>query len=150
MDQLLLLDELDVRQTVGGELDGLVETVLSSVRDVDDRDDLGDETTIKHVTEVELGLEVGRSGKDDTLDVDLVVRDEVLDGVLSDLSDVVVSSLHSESRETKGRLSSSSVLLGQVDGELVQDLTRVSAEGSEELQAASKGDRGERRVLGVT
>lgn len=70
-DALLLLDELDVAERLGGEFDRLVEAVLASVADVDDLEDLGDETHVEHVTLVELVLEVGASGEDDTLAVDL-------------------------------------------------------------------------------
>jgi hypothetical protein len=111
----------------------LVEAVLAAVRDINDRDDLGDEPGVKHVGQVELSLKVGRTGEDDALDVDLVVGDEVLDRVLGDLADVVVPGFHPESRETERRLSTTAVLLGQVNRELVQDLTRVAAERAEEL-----------------
>lgn len=39
-DQFLLLYELDIGQDLGRELNGLVETVLSSVRDVHQLQDL--------------------------------------------------------------------------------------------------------------
>lgn len=68
---LLLLDKLDVAERLGGEFDGLVETVLASVAHVNDLDDLGDETHVEHVALVELRLEVGASGENDALDVDL-------------------------------------------------------------------------------
>ena len=119
-------------------LTDLVETVLSSVRDVDDVDDLCDETGVEEVTEVELGLEVCGSCEDDTLDVDLVVGDKVLDRVLGHLSDVVVSGLHTQSRESERRLSSSSVLLGEIDSKLVENLPRVSRQSSEQLNKTGR------------
>lgn len=49
-----------------------------------------------------------------------------------DLSNVVVSLLHAQTRETECGLSSSAVLLGQVDGELVQDLAGVALKRAEQ------------------
>ncbi len=99
--ELLLLDKLDVGEGLGGELDGLVEAVLSSVRDIDGLDDLGVQTVVKEIGAVKLSLEVGGTSQNQTGDVDLVSGDEVLDGCLGDLSDVVMSLFLSQSRESK-------------------------------------------------
>jgi hypothetical protein len=112
---LLLLNELDVAERLGSELDSLVEPVLTTVRHINNLDNLRDKTTVEQIGRVELRLEVGRSGKNESLNVDLVVGDEVLHGVLSNLPDVVVTLLHTETGETKGRLSSATVLLREVD-----------------------------------
>ena len=71
-----------------------------------------------------------------TRNVGLVVGDEMRDGRLRHLPDVVVPLLHPESRETERGLTSSAVLLRQVDGELVQDLARVALEGAEQRAVA--------------
>jgi hypothetical protein len=52
------------------------------------------------------------------LDIDLVVGDEVLDGELGDLADVVVALLLAQTGEAQGGLTTAAVLLGQVDGKL--------------------------------
>jgi hypothetical protein len=39
LNQFLLLDELDARQRVAGQVDRLIEAVLAAVRDVHDFDD---------------------------------------------------------------------------------------------------------------
>jgi hypothetical protein len=56
----------------------------------------------------------------------------MLDSHLSDLTDVVVALFVTKTRETKGRLTSTSVLLGQIDSELVDDITGVSRDGTEQ------------------
>lgn len=145
-DALLLLDELDVAERLGGELDGLVEAVLAAVADVDDLDDLCDEALVEQVALVELGLEVGATGEDEALDVDLVVRDEVLHGELGHLAHVVVALLHAQTRETQRRLTTAAVLLGQVDRELVDDLARVAGQVAEQGAVAVHDDEAE---LGV-
>lgn len=81
--------------------------VLTSVRDVDDVHDLGDQSRVEEVTQVELRLEVSRTSEDDTLDVDLVIGNEVLNRMLGNLSNVVVPGLHSQTRESKRGLTSS-------------------------------------------
>lgn len=128
----------------------LVETVLATVRDVDNLDDLGGQPGIEEVRAAEVGLELGATGQDKTLNVDLVVGDEVLDRQLGNLSDVVASRLLSKTRETQRRLTTSTVLLRQVDAELVDDFSGVAGQGAEEgaitipakVSASSTGESG--------
>jgi hypothetical protein len=143
---LLLLNKLDVAQTLGGELDGLVEAVLTSVRHVDDLDDFRHQASIEHVGLVELGLEVGGSSEDNALAVDLVVGDEVRHGVLGDLAHVVVTLLHTETSETECGLSSTAVLFREVDGEFLEDLASVTSDGSEEGSVSVHDDETEASV----
>lgn len=58
----------------------------------------------------------------------------MLDGQLGDFSHIVVSLFITQTGETERRLSSSTVLLGEVDSEFVNDFTSVSGEGTEELR----------------
>lgn len=57
----------------------------------------------------------------------------MLNGQLGDFTDIVVSLFVTQTGETQRGLSSSTVLLGQVDGEFVDDFTSVSGEGTKEL-----------------
>jgi hypothetical protein len=104
----------------------LVETVLSSVTDIDDLDNLCQQSRVEQVTSTQIRLQLCTTSQDQTGDVDLVSGDEMLDGQLGDFSDIVSSSFLSQTGETQGRLTTSTVLLGKVDGELVDDLTGVS------------------------
>jgi hypothetical protein len=61
----------------------------------------------------------------------------VLDRQLGDFADVVPSCLFSETRETQRGLTTTTVLLGQVDGEFVNHLAGVSGKCSEELRQRS-------------
>ena len=142
-DKLLLLDKLDVTERLGRELDGLVETVLATVRHVHHLDDLGRKTVIEHIRGVEVVLEVGRTSENETGDVHLVVGDEVLHRQLRHLTDVVVPLLLSETGETECRLTTTTVLLGKIDGELVDDVSRVAAEGAEEGAVTVHDDEAE-------
>lgn len=45
----LLLHEFHVAETLRSELDSLIETVLSTIRDIDDLDDFGDQSAVEHV-----------------------------------------------------------------------------------------------------
>jgi hypothetical protein len=58
----------------------------------------------------------------------------MLDGELGDFSDVISSSFLSKTGETKGGLTTSTVLFGEIDRKLVDDISGVSSEGSEELE----------------
>ena len=146
-DELLLLDELDVAECLGRQLNGLVETILASVRDIDDLDNLDLETTIKEIRLVQVVLEVSGTGQDDTGNVNLVVGDEVLDCQLSDLADVVVTLLLTKTGKTKGRLSSTSVLLWKIDGELVHNVSGVSGKGTKKCSVTIHDNETELLVI---
>jgi hypothetical protein len=91
---------------------------------------------IEHVRLRKLSLEVGRTGKDEPVAVGLVVGDEELRGDLGHLPYVVVTLLEAEAGEAERGLAAAPVLLGQVDGELVQDFPRVALERAEQRPVA--------------
>ncbi|KAH4126672.1 hypothetical protein HBH47_045340 [Parastagonospora nodorum] len=132
VDELLLLDELDVAERLPSQLDGLVETVLASVGHIHNLDDLGLQTVVEEVGLVQVVLEIGGTGQNDTGNVDLVGGDEVLDSQFGDLADVVVALLLSQTGETQGGLTTTAVLLGQIDREFVDNFTRVSRQSAKE------------------
>ena len=70
----------------------------------------------------------------------------MLNGQLSDLADVVVTLFVTETGETKCRLSTTTVLLGEVDSELVDDLSCVAGNGTEKGAVTVHDDEAE---LGV-
>lgn len=156
-NELLLLDKLDVAERLSRQLNGLVEAVVTTVRNINNLDDLGLETGIEHVGAVEIVLEIGGTSQDKTSDVGLVVGDEVLHGQLSDLAHVVVTLLVTETRETQSGLTTTSVLLGKIDGELVKNLAGVAGEGAKECAVTVHDDEAEplvgleqlRKSLGV-
>jgi len=78
----------------------LIETIFTTITDIDNFDDLGGKARIEHVTLTELSLEVRTAREDQTGNVDLVVGNEVLNGEFSDLSYVVVTLLVTQTRET--------------------------------------------------
>lgn len=55
----------------------------------------------------------------------------MLHSQLGDFADVVVALLVTETSETQGGLTAATVLLGKVDGELVDDLAGVASNGTE-------------------
>ena len=126
-----------------GSVAYLVEPVLATVTDIDYLDDLRSQTRIEHVTLAQLGLEIGAPSKHETGYVDLVIRDEVLNRQLGDLRDVIVALLVTKTRETQGGLTTTSVLLGEVDSELVDDLARVARYGTEERAVSVHDDEPE-------
>lgn len=91
IDKAFLLDELDVAEGFGCEVDGLVEAVFAAVGDVDHFDDFALEAVVEHVALVEVVFEVGAAGEDEAGDVDFVGCDVVLDGEFGDFADVVVA-----------------------------------------------------------
>jgi hypothetical protein len=70
----------------------------------------------------------------------------VLDSHLSDLTDVVVALFVTKTRETKSGLTSTSVLLGQIHSELMDDIASVSRNGSKQGTVTIHDDEAE---LGV-
>lgn len=149
LNQSFLLYELDVGQRVGSELDSLkecfstttsqyglstdlVETVLSSITDIDDLDNLGEKSGVEQVTSTQVGLELCTTGQHQTSNIDLVVGDEMLDCQLGDFSHIVSPRFLSQTGETQSRLTTSTVLLGKVDGELVNDFSGITGECSKQ------------------
>ena len=63
------------------------------------------------------------------------------------LAHIVVPFLETEARETQRRLSSAPVLLGQVDGELVQDLLVGALHGAVKRTVTVHDDEPERLVI---
>lgn len=63
-----------------------------------------------------------------------------------DLSQVVVTFFEPQTCEPDRGLTSSSVFLGQLDRELVEDLAGVALEGGEERSVTVYHDEAERRV----
>lgn len=124
----------------------LVETILTTVTDIDDLDDLCRQPRVEHVAQTELRLEVRATREHEASHVDLVVRDEVLHGQLGDLADVVVPLLVTQTRETERGLSTTAVLLREVNGELVDHLAGVARDGTEERAVSVHDDEPE---LGV-
>lgn len=132
MDKLLLLYKLHVGKRVGGKLDSLVETVFTTVRHINNLDDLGEQSGVKEITSTQISLELSATGKDETGNIDLVGGDKVLNSKFGDFSDVVSTSFFSETGETKSRLTTSAVFLGKVDSEFVDDFTGITGESTEE------------------
>ena len=124
----------------------LIEAVLATITHIHNLDHLCRQPLIEHVTLTQFRLEVCGAGQHQSSHVDLVRRDEVLHGELGDLADVVVPLLVTQTRETQGGLSSTAVLRREVDGELVDDLARVSGDGAEERAVSVHDDEPE---LGV-
>ena len=124
----------------------LVESILAAVADVDNLDDLRTEPGVEHVALRQLGLEVRAASENEASHIHLVISDEVLHGEFGDLADVVVALLVTETRETERGLTTAAVLLGEVDGELVDDLACVARDGAEERAVAVHDNEAE---LGV-
>jgi hypothetical protein len=159
VDELLLLDELDIAEGLSSQLDGLVETVLASVRHIDNLDDLGLQAVVEQVGLVQVVFEIGRTSQDDTGDVDFVGSDEILDSQLGYLTDVVVTLFLSQTGETQGGLTTTAVLLGQIDREptavsaltwllcacclLVNNFTRVARQCAEQRTVSVHDDEAE-------
>ena len=76
------------------------------------------ETLVEHVGSVQLGFEIGGTGKDKIGTGNFVVFDEALNGSFGDFTDIVVTLLHSQTGKTQRRLTTTTVLLWQIDGEL--------------------------------
>lgn len=121
----------------------LVETILAAVADIDNLDHLGPQTWVEHVTLTELCLEIRTASQHKTADIDFVVGNEVLNCKFSNLANVVVPLLVSKTGETKGRLTTTAVLLGEIDGKLVDDLARITGESTEESSISVHHDESE-------
>ena len=110
----------------------LVKTVLATIANIDNFDHLGCQAGVEHVTLTELRLEVCTTSQHKTADIDFIVGDKVLNCKFSNLANVVVPFFVSKTGETKGRLTTTAVLLREVDSKLVDNLARITGESAEE------------------
>ena len=129
-NQLLLLHKLDVRQGIGRQLNSLVKTVITSIGDIHNLHNGILNTGIQHIGHVQLVLQLGTTSEDNTRTVHMLVLDEELDAQLSALADVVVTLLQTQTGETQSGLTSTTVLLGQIDKEAVEHIAGASTDRS--------------------
>lgn len=81
------------------------------------------------------GFEICTTSEDETSNVDLVVRDEMLNCQFSDFPHIVVTLFVSETTETKSGLTTSTVLFGKIDSEFLNHFFSVAGKSTEELLA---------------
>lgn len=60
---------------------------------------------IEHIRAVQFGLEIGRTGKNETGNVRLIVGNEHLNGSFRHFTDIIVTLFHTETSETQCRLT---------------------------------------------
>ena len=110
----------------------LVEAVFAPIADVNHFNDLGRQTLIEHVAHAQLRLEISTTCQHQPCYVHLICGDEVLDGQFGDFAHIVVSLLVAQTGETQSRLTATTVFLRKIDSELVNNLSSVSCDCSEE------------------
>lgn len=146
-NQLLLLHKLDIRQGISRQLNSLVKTVITSIGDIHDLHDGVLNTGIQHIGHVQLVLQLGTTSEDNTGTVHMLVLNEELDAQLSALADVVVTLLQTQTGETQSGLTSTTVLLGQIDEEAVEHIAGASTDRSVQTTATVHDDESEGGVV---
>ena len=126
-----------------GQGDSLVETLIEAVRDVDSCDDYILETIVKVITLLHDKLEIGATSDDNTTNVRSVIGDEVLSGQLTALDDVQMALLLSETCETNSRLTTTTVLFGQLHWHALDDLLVISLQSGEKHSITVDDDKAE-------
>mmetsp|Transcript_41110 Transcript_41110/g.98052 ORF Transcript_41110/g.98052 Transcript_41110/m.98052 type:complete len:240 (+) Transcript_41110:743-1462(+) len=149
-DKFFLLDKLDILQRLCRQLNRLIEPSLTSVANIKKR--RNDDSCKSLIKKISVGgevlLKLCRSCHNEAFDVgSLAIRNEHLRCCLSDFPHIVVSLLQSKAGKTQGRLSSSSMLLGQVHCELVQDLTVIPLHPSKQRAVAIHDQESELVVI---
>ena len=97
--------------------------VLTSIADIHQFDNFGLQTRVKHVWLTEFGLEICATRQDHTADIGFVIGNEKLDRRFRYFSHIIVTLFHAETRETERRLTTTTVLFGQIHREFVQDIS---------------------------
>jgi hypothetical protein len=131
LEHFLFLDKLNIAEAVGSEGNSLTEPVILTVGNIKKSENLALKTFVEFLASVQLILEWGRSGKNQTFDVALVISNEVLHWHFTALSDICVTLLNSLTGESHRRLTSSSVLFGELHGHALEDLSVASLESTE-------------------
>jgi hypothetical protein len=121
----------------------LIEPVLATVTDIYDLDNLGCKSLIEHIAAIQLGLEIGAAGKNETRNVNFVTGDKMLNSKFSNLPDVVVTLFVTKTRETKGRLTTTSMFLGKINGEFVDHIAGVACKSTKKGSVTVHNDESE-------
>ncbi|KAF1751371.1 hypothetical protein GCK72_017925 [Caenorhabditis remanei] len=142
-DEFLLLNELHTSESVGSQLNSLVETIFTSICNIDSFDHFSLKSLVEHIRLAEFSLEISTTRKDESSNCDFVVFDEHLDGIFSYFTDVIVTLFITKTSKPNSRLSSSSVLLWQVDGKFVKNFPSISLKCSEQASVSVHDDKSE-------
>lgn len=118
----------------------MIEAIFASIGHIDDLDDLALQTVVEQVRLVQVIFEIGGTGKNDASHVDLVVRDVVLNSKFSNLTNVVMTLLLTQTRETERRLSTTSVFLWQIDREFLHHFPGIAAKCAEQGSVSIHND----------
>ena len=146
-NDLLLLHELHVCEAVLGQSDGLGESLVETVGDINRRDDQRFQPLVKVVTLLHNELKISATSNDDASDVRPIVRDKVLNGEFAALDNVQMTLFFSETRETNGRLTTTTVLLRQLDWHALNNLLVVSLECGEHDAGTIDNDEAELVII---
>lgn len=125
----------------------MVESILETILDIVGRHKYSLKTLIEGITLLNNGLEVCTTRHDNTFDIWDIIGDEILRGQLRNLFHVVQSLLFSDSRKSVSGLTTSAVLLGQLDRDFLLDNTDIALEGGEEGAGTVDDDEAELLVV---
>lgn len=121
----------------------LVEAVLATVTNINNLDDFGNQTLIEHITLTQLRFEIRGTGEDEPSHINFVLSNVMLHCQFGDFADIVMTLFITKTRETQSGLSSTTVLLGQINGELVDDFPGVACDGAEKGTVTIHDDESE-------
>ena len=124
------MDELDIGQSLCTKFYRLIEPILSTIRYVYSFDNLCLQPRIKDIRLKEIVLEICRPCKHKPSNIAFVVRDEEMLRKLSDLGDIVLPFLKTQTSKTERRLATPAVLLGQIDRKFMKNLAMRASDGA--------------------
>ena len=127
-NQIFLFHKLHICKWFSWFLNGLVQSIFKSIRNIDNIDDFCSKSGVKHFRGIQIVFEVCASCKDQPIYIALVISYESADGNLADLSQVVMALFNSKTSETDGRLTTLVMLLWQLNSKSVYDFFCISLE----------------------
>ena len=145
LDEPLFLDKFDIGERFCSKFDRLnkginilqlvslrawmylVKPVFTSITDIDNLDHFRRQPLVKHITLTQLGLEIRAASQHQSSAIDLIIRNKMLHGKLCHLPNIIVSFFIPQTRESKSRLSTSSMFFGKIDVEFVNDIASVAS-----------------------
>lgn len=132
------MDKLDIGERVLSKGDGLIETLLKTVGDIKSGDDDVLKSLIEVITALHNEFEVGATSNNDTFDVRSVICDEILGCKLTALDNIEMTLLFSETSKPHGGLTTTTMLLGQLNRHTLNDFFVVTLEGGEHYTSTIK------------
>ena len=144
---LLFLHKLDIEETVSSQSDCLTEAVILTVRNIEGSEHNVAKTFVELLRSIEFVLKASCTSQHETFHIRPVVCYEVMNRQLTDFADVSIAFFDTLARKTHCGLTTTTVLLRQLNTHSLQHFLVVALESAEKRTITVHNDEAELFVV---